>query len=201
MRNTRFTNFYTARGTGEPVLPSYGIIVGDPLFAATRRLIPGLTGYKVNYPASFQAASKIAGVDDAAAYLEKKSQACPDQKYVLVGYSQGADVMHGAAAKINAALYPRIVAIVMFGDPGNKGPSAVSPLGGPVPVFPAELQSKLKENCAPGDPICSAGTNRGAHLTYSTGDYMSSSAGYIKKQFETGGKAGASPSPVSGTSS
>jgi hypothetical protein len=37
-----------ARGTTEPPNPTYGIVVGDPLFAATQKLIPNVTGYAVN---------------------------------------------------------------------------------------------------------------------------------------------------------
>jgi hypothetical protein len=181
------------------VRPTYGIIVGDPIFAATKRLIPEVTGYAVNYPASFAPESKIKGATDAVSHINTQSKSCPNQKFVLVGYSQGADVMHETAAKLDSSLYSRIVAVVMFGDPGNKGPDALSPLGGKVPVFPEDLKTKLKENCATGDPVCTnSGKTTSAHLTYNTGTYMSSSAAYIQKQFQTGGKAGASPSPNGG---
>jgi Cutinase len=114
-----------------------------------------------------------------------------------VGYSQGADVMHGAGQKIPAALLPRIVAVVMFGDPGNRGPNVPSPLGGITPVFPTALADKLKENCAKGDPVCTnSGVDIDQHLEYL--EYMSSSAEYIKKQMDSLGKAGPSPSPNGG---
>jgi cutinase len=182
-------------------MPEYGIIVGDPIYAATKKLIPDATGYKVDYPASFAKDSKAKGAADVLKHLTEASKACPQQNYVLIGYSQGADVMHQAAAQISPDLYPRIVALVMFGDPGNKGPSAKSPMGGTVPKFPAPLAGKVKENCAKGDPVCTnSGKEVNDHLVYyeTKFDYMSSSAEYIKKQFETKGKAGASPSPNGG---
>jgi hypothetical protein len=37
-----------ARGTTEPLLPTYGAIVGDPLYAATKLLIPGMTAHAVD---------------------------------------------------------------------------------------------------------------------------------------------------------
>ena len=37
-----------ARGTNEPLNPTYGVLVGDPLFVATKALIPDVTGYAVN---------------------------------------------------------------------------------------------------------------------------------------------------------
>jgi len=190
-----------ARGTTEPLYPAYGIVVGDPLFEETKKVIPGVTGYKVNYPASFEPTSKSAGTADVLAHLAAQSKACPSQSFVLAGYSQGADLMHSAGAQIPPALYPRIIAIVLFGDPGNRGPNVTSPLGGIIPPFPDELAQKVKENCEKGDPVC---TNSGKvvadHLAYTDDDkgYMPANAAYIKKQFETGGKAGPSPSPNGG---
>jgi hypothetical protein len=160
-----------------------------------------VTGYKVDYPASFSPSSKVAGAADVVAHLVSQSAACPQQLFALVGYSQGADVMHGAGEKIPAALLPRIVAVVMFGDPGNRGPNVPSPLGGITPVFPKALEDKLKENCEKGDPVCTnSGVDTEQHLAYlePTKDYMSSSAAYIKKQLDTKGKAGPSPSPNGG---
>ena len=109
--------------------------------------------------------------------------------------------MHGAGEKIPAALLPRIVAVVMFGDPGNRGPNVPSPLGGITPLFPKALEDRLKENCEKGDPVCTnSGEDVDQHLAYlePTKDYMSSSAAYIKKQMDTLGKAGPSPSPNGG---
>lgn len=76
-----------------------------------------------------------------------------------------------------------------------------SPLGGKVPGFPDALAEKVKENCAKGDPVCTnSGTDPGEHLIYSDErfGYIKDSAAYIKKQFETKGKAGPSPSPNGG---
>jgi hypothetical protein len=85
-----------------------------------------------------------------------------------IRYSQGADVMHFASPSINPALYPRIIALVMFGDPGNRGPNVVSvlPEGGITPTFPNPLAQKLKENCAVGDPV-SIIINSPNHLHFS----------------------------------
>jgi hypothetical protein len=107
--------------------------------------------------------------------------------------------MHSAAAKIDKSLYDSIVALVMFGDPGNKGPGAKSPLGGTVPEFPEPLLQKTKQNCAKGDPVCTnSGTKPDEHLEYVDSKYMQPSAEYIATQLKTGGKAGAAPSPNGG---
>ena len=148
-----------------------------------KKLLPGATGYKVDYPASFDPGSLNAGRDDVIKHMAEQSKRCPNQKYVMVGYSQGGDVMHNALLKVESALFPRIVALVMFGDPGwsslfssssniiiwltlstslgNKGPKAMSPLNckNPVPVFAPELAQKLRQNCEKGDPVCSVEIN------------------------------------------
>lgn len=152
--------------------------------------------HNVAYPAGMAASSKTQGVAKTVSHITAQAAACPNQKFVLVGYSQGADVMHTAAPKIPASLYPRIVAVVMFGDPGNKGPNTKSPSGGTVPVFPTILGNRLMENCASGDPVCSAGSNILAHLTYGSGKYMSESAKYIQKQFKSGGSSGPNSSAL-----
>ncbi|KAF2399443.1 cutinase-domain-containing protein [Trichodelitschia bisporula] len=192
-----------ARGTTEPLNPSYGLVVGDPLFDAVKALIPDVTGYKVDYPASFAIESRDLGAADVVKHLATQLAKCPQQKYVLVGYSQGGDLMHTAAVKLDPAVKPKIVALVMFGDPGNKGPNALSPLNcDKVPVFPADLAAKLKENCEKGDPVCTNdGTDSASHLVYSdpAKGYIAASAAYIQKQFTSNGKAGASPSPNVGT--
>jgi cutinase len=79
--------------------------------------------------------------------LTEQSSACPKQKFALVGYSQGAIVMRSAAPKLPEALHSKIVALVMFGDPGLRAMGR---------GFPADLQAKLYENCGPGDPVCYA---------------------------------------------
>jgi hypothetical protein len=108
--------------------------------------------------------------------------------------------MHYAAAGIPSKLYNRIVAVVMFGDPGNRGPNAISPFGDVTPAFPPRLADKLRENCAIGDPVC---TNDGilipSHLTYGIPGtpFIPSSALYIKQQYDSRGHSG--PQPASNT--
>jgi cutinase len=111
------------------------------------------------------------GADDVANRLSKQAAACSDQKFVLVGYSRGAAVMRAAASKrIAKELYPKIIALVMYGDGGFKGNSPTTfsdlpplftsdsaPKGSPMAIFgkfPDALEEKLLQNCAAGDPVC-----------------------------------------------
>ena len=103
-------------------------------------------------------------MDDAINRLNSQNKACPDQKFALVGYSQGAGVMHAALGpspgvalpllsnrpKLDTTVLSKIVALVMFGDPGFK--RSEIPPGRFIP-FPATLEAKLRENCSPGDPV------------------------------------------------
>jgi hypothetical protein len=119
---------------------------------------------------------------------------------VLVGYSQGAEVQHRAAAVLSSTIRNRIYALTMFGDSGNR-PNAQSPTGGAIPPFPADLANRTKESCAPNDPVCSNnGTNPLVHLSYSLPgtDYISSSADYIFSQYQSKGTSGPQPATFGG---
>jgi len=54
--------------------------------------------------------------------------------------------MRSASRKLPAEMFPRIIALVMFGDRGIRDMS--------IPQFPKELEDKLFENCAKADPVC-----------------------------------------------
>jgi len=168
-----------ARGTSEP--GTYGLIVGDPFVSAVKRAVPGATGHNINYPADFTAASPDKGAEVVVQYFNTKPKQCPNQKYVIVGYSQGCVVQRRAMVKLDAATLNKIIAVVTFGDPGLK--STTAPMGGPVPKWPPVLESRFNTNCASGDPVCDkSGSNVLMHLTYNSGSYMSKSATYVKNQ-------------------
>jgi cutinase len=178
-----------ARATTESA--GYGIVCG-PLLTAVQKLIPGTTGYAVKYPADFSKTSPDVGVADTLRHITERAAACPQQKYVLSGYSQGAVVMHRAAVKMDPAiLKDRIIATATFGDGGQQATKAKpiydSPVG-PIPVWPDELDGKIKFNCAKGDLTCTpGGSSTLAHMTYGTGSYISDSAKFIQQAFQKGG--------------
>jgi len=185
-----------ARGTTEP--GTFGSYLGDPLYAATVAKFgsyASVSGYAVNYPASLACNSESIGVTDTVNHIVSQASACPKQSFALVGYSQGADLMHNATIKLNTYpnIGPKVVAITLFGDPGNRGPNLASPLGGITYPIPASYARKLKENCAYNDPICSfSGTNITAHLSYASPgtNFIGDSANYIFNEYQTGGNSG-----------
>jgi cutinase len=160
-----------ARGTGEP--GTLGLIVGDPVYSALQRHIAGHTtsAYRVNYPASVAPGSASQGNADLVQHVTSQAAACPNQRFVLVGYSQGANVVdnsigissNGAVvggpivATIPTSLQPRITAILLFGNPIRAiGRSVTGPYA-----------SRTLDLCAAGDPICQpGGANILAHLSY-----------------------------------
>jgi cutinase len=99
--------------------------------------------------------------------------------------------MHRAAVKLDPTiLKDRIIATATFGDGGQQATKAKpvydSPVG-PIPVWPDELEGKIKFNCAKGDLTCTpGGSSTLAHMTYGTGTYISDSAKFIQQAFQKG---------------
>ena len=160
-----------ARGTGEP--GTLGIIVGDPVFTAIQRRLPGLTAtsHAVDYPASTSSTSPTDGNRALVSHVSSQAQTCPEQRFVLVGYSQGANVVgnslgissEGAAvggpvvATIPTTVEPRVSAVLVFGYPLRK-------LGRGITGTYAERTLDL---CAENDIVCDpTGTSWLAHLSY-----------------------------------
>jgi hypothetical protein len=50
--------------------------------------------------------SESIGVADVVSHVVSQAAACPQQVFALVGYSQGADLMHNATIQLNT--YPNI---------------------------------------------------------------------------------------------
>ncbi|WP_327314057.1 cutinase family protein [Streptomyces sp. NBC_01235] len=160
-----------ARGTFEP--GTLGLIVGDPVYSALQKKLAGksLSSYKVNYPADLSLTSAAQGNADLVNHVNSQAAACPNQRFVLVGYSQGANVVDNSigissagavvgspiVATIPAALEPRVAAVLLFGNP-------IRALGKNVT---GTYQSRTIDFCAQGDPICeNGGDDVLAHLGY-----------------------------------
>lgn len=160
-----------ARGTFEP--GTLGFIVGDPVYSALQKKVTGksLSSYKVNYPADLSLTSAAQGNSDLVNHVKSQAAACPNQRFILVGYSQGANVVDNSigissagavvgspiVATIPATLEPRVSAVLLFGNP-------IRALGKSVTGV---YQSRTLDTCAKGDPICeSGGGDVGAHLSY-----------------------------------
>jgi hypothetical protein len=84
------------------------------------------------------------GPRDIINRLTNQSKECPDEKFALVGYSQGGLVVYGAAPLIKAKpeLASKVLAVVFYG--AGNGSSLVLP------------SSTLLANCAPHDMVSHA---------------------------------------------
>lgn len=160
-----------ARGTGEP--GRLGLIVGDPVFSAIQREVSGLTlsSHAVDYPASTSPSSPTTGNRALVNHVTSQAQECPDQRFILVGYSQGANVVgnslgissQGAAvggpvvATIPAAARPRVEAVLVFGYPLRKLGRGIT----------GEFAARTLDICAARDVVCDPrGASVLAHLSY-----------------------------------
>lgn len=80
--------------------------------------------------------------------------------------------MHGALAasgqiiqglenprpKLDESVFPKILAIVLFGDAGFKSTAGPGDAANATnsPEIPTPLRSKVRQNCNPGDPVNSS---------------------------------------------
>ncbi|MFJ4657364.1 cutinase family protein [Nocardia sp. NPDC088792] len=156
-----------ARGTGEPGY--LGSEVGDPLYGILQdRLGVSTDAYPVNYPADLTF-NIGAGSADLVNHLTAQAASCPAQRFILVGYSQGAAVVHAALGTGVVAWYPgrvqlpdylgdKVAAILLFGDPMRA-------LGWSVPD---QFLGRTGDWCMAGDPICGGGVDASQHTAYAS---------------------------------
>jgi cutinase len=162
-----------ARGTFEP--GTLGLIVGDPVYSALQKKLTGknLSSYAVDYPADLSLTSAAQGNADLVNHVTAQAAACPGQRFILVGYSQGANVVDNSVgvssagalvgspivATIPAAVEPRVAAVLQFGNPIRAQGKSIT----------GTYQSRTIDFCATGDPVCqNGGDDVLAHLGYTS---------------------------------
>ncbi|KAL1957820.1 hypothetical protein VTO42DRAFT_5538 [Malbranchea cinnamomea] len=105
------------------------------------------------YPASFDIPeSPETGIRNLVTRIRSRAEQCPDIKFALTGYSQGADVIHHSLQQL-AELQDRIAAIAMFGDP-------LTSVG-----FPPAYEGRVYNTCNSRDRAC-GGRGTIGHLAY-----------------------------------
>jgi hypothetical protein len=156
----------------------------------------------VVYPATLTnyASSESQGVTNAEQELTAAVQNCPNQKQVLLGYSQGAqvsmDVVAGnsevgrAVAPVSTAISSHVVAIANFGDPGHvvgqPWDLGTATVRGLFPRSSAQVallaafggSSRIAAWCDANDPYCASGINLTVHLTY-LNRYQNAAANFV----------------------
>ncbi|MEE6177282.1 cutinase family protein [Mycobacterium sp. 050134] len=154
-----------ARGTHQaPGLADVGQAFVDSLTSQANGR--SVAAYAVNYPANDDYhGSSQAGADDASAHIQDTVASCPNTKLVLGGYSQGSTVIDLATNQMPAPVADHVAAVALFGEP-SSGFSSMLYGGQPLPTINPIYASKTISLCAPDDPICSAGGNIMAHVSY-----------------------------------
>jgi len=142
-----------ARGTSEP--GPFGMIVGDPLVARVKRDLKGVDarGYPVQYPASMNNNSAPVGIADVQKRIQQQIQECPEEKFVLAGYSQGGAVVTYAANRLSPDQAKNVIAVVLYG-------------AGDGSAVKGELGKRTLANCAPGDFACPEAGKGPGHVSY-----------------------------------
>ncbi|KAF8151720.1 cutinase [Crassisporium funariophilum] len=184
-------------------LPGAGII-GALVQQVQRNSRQTVSTSNVDYPALLApyASSSATGTAATKTLLTNQANRCPDQKIVLVGYSQGAHIIGDAVAgggggtlgaqtaPVPANIANRVVAIVQMGDPRHvRGKSYNRGTSFNQGLFPrlssqeysATLQPRILNFCDFGDTFCDSGIDTITHLTYLT-RYQTTAANFIITQ-------------------
>lgn len=103
--------------------------------------------------------------------LRSLARTCADSRFALIGFSQGAQVVHAAAADMSSSLARRVALVAMIADPRNNPHDRIKHWSygaepargggrlGPGTPIDANLRDVAISLCNPADEICN---DRGA---------------------------------------
>ncbi len=177
----------TARGTGEP---HKGQLL-SPVARAIKKALPDQVHVlDLDYPADTDVnEGGTYGVRLLLDTLNVQAEACPEQTFVLLGYSQGALIIGDALAlpdgrlvggtvgELSEEAAARIIAVVLYGNPRFAGEEKYDVgtfdelLGGILPRVPGSLEAfadRIQDFCVAGDFICqsSMDLDEKGHVAY-----------------------------------
>ena len=176
-------SFIGLRGSGESATENQGM--GEVpealfrLFAGERVAAIGLP-YDASRSSGKDKTAAQQAVDDGARIfiqaVNDRSNSCPAEQIVAVGYSLGADVLGDA---LTTTASPRIVAAVLFADPWFNPSDTATAVGtfdssfggdrGQRAPYAARLAPRVRSYCRRGDVICQAnapGATKSEHGRY-----------------------------------
>lgn len=179
-------NVVFARGTGEP--PGVGSM-GQQFIDALRWRLWGraVDVYPVDFPAVPEFGPTASGVADAVGHVREMTTDCPHTRMVLGGYSRGAALIGYAtdpsAAGLAGPLPPEaavhVAAVALFGKPSD---AFLGSIGAPPVEFGPGYAAKTIDLCAPGDPVCSTGSDGAAHAAYSANGMTAQAADFAAER-------------------
>ncbi|HEX8109916.1 MAG TPA: cutinase family protein, partial [Kofleriaceae bacterium] len=156
----------------------------------------------VDYPATLNNynSSSLQGINALKSQLTTEVPNCPNEKIVLLGYSQGAhvvlDVLGGgqggslgtATPPISSTISSHVTAVATFGDPRHVVNQAfdlgTSTRNGLFPRSSTQLQvlsgfaPKIEAFCDANDQFCDSGFSTQVHLTY-LNRYQNAAASFV----------------------
>lgn len=154
----------TNHSVGTEVLASVTAMAAQLHTHSTKTVrIVGIPYPAVSGPA--YTANVLTGVSHARRQLTKLGKQCPDSQFGLVGFSQGAHIVHGTALEMTPEQIRRVALVAMIADPG-RNPSdkithwsydAEAPDPGKLgagTAIPKALRSKAITFCATEDEVC-----------------------------------------------
>ena len=187
--------FIAVRGTNEagPV----GVLQGlANAVSASSRLTMNV--YGLPYPATSDWVNSVnAGKSLLSQRIAAQAAACPNKRFVVAGYSQGAWVVGdslvggggGWPSPVDPVYAPKVAAVVMYGDPRfrsgeafNAGTAGVNaPRNGIIPrdlgAF-ALYANRTRNYCELDDTICQWGSSGSGHFVYPS-KYTSNAAAFV----------------------
>lgn len=161
-----------------------------------------ITRAAVDYPATLTnyASSSLQGIQNLTSQLTTEVTNCPNEKIVLLGYSQGAhvvlDVLGGgqggslgtATPPISSTIGSHVTAVATFGDPRHVVKQSydlgTSTRNGIFPRSSTQLQvllnyaSRIETFCDANDQFCDSGFSTQVHLTY-LNRYQTQAANFV----------------------
>ncbi|KAF7317292.1 Acetyl xylan esterase [Mycena chlorophos] len=190
----------------------------------------GSTAEVINYPACggqsscgdvSYASSVIQGVSAVANQVNAFNSQCPNTVLVLVGYSQGGQIMDDAycgggdtneglsstAIPISAAAQKKIAAAIFMGDPRhipglsyNVGTCQASGFAPRPSGFQCPYAAEIQSYCDAADPYCCNGNDPNTHQGYAT-EYGSAALAFVKTKVNAllGGSTGTTTKTGTGT--
>ncbi|KAG8697563.1 hypothetical protein FRC09_007775 [Ceratobasidium sp. 395] len=151
-------------------------IVGGPLEEDLTSTIPGPE----------YAATVAEGARKTEQYIADQAARCPNQRFILSGYSKGAMVVH--RMNLNAVLKSKIFTIAVFGDPDRKSGGPLSwPINTPSvnksPRDGSTPAQNIVSFCNSGDEFCDPmGSTLQPHLQYGKDGSTAITAKFVKKK-------------------
>ncbi|KAI6779360.1 uncharacterized protein J7T54_000458 [Emericellopsis cladophorae] len=209
------------------VAPGYGS--AGALVQQIQSAYPGTTSEAITYPACGGGAScggipygvsARQGTAAVASAVNNFNQRCPNTQLVLVGYSQGGQIMDNAfcgggdtsagitdpSIPISSAAQAQIKAAIFLGDPRYRygqaygvGTCRASGFAARPAGFTCPNASKVQLYCDSQDPYCCNGNDANHHQQY-VSIYGSQAMSFIRARLNASGGGGTQPPAPTSTS-